>query len=206
MNRTAALLLALALGCFPPRAARADEVVLVGGGTIENVRVTVEGDAYRLSRAQGSSLIPMSEVKKVVYSATLQDQLAAKKLEAGHDARKLREVAAWAGSRGLKADRDELVQVARAIELDQKLAALDGSTNAAPYLDLAESMKVAGYSAAEQQAVIRRAVAVEPENAEARRAHGETKRDGRWVTFAGAKLIDEERETRLMEARGLVKF
>ncbi len=206
MKRTAALLMAAVLACLAPSAVRADDVVLVGGGTIENVKVTVEGDSYRLSRRQGSSLIPMSDVKRVVYSTTVQDQLAAKKLAAGHDAAALRDVAAWAGSKGLKADKEELIQLARAIELDDKLGALEGTTTAAPYLELARSMQPGEYSTAERNAVLRRGLVLEPDNAQVRLALGEVKRDGRWVTLADARAIDDAREARLMEARGLVKF
>src|SRR5262245_28446073 len=123
MNKHAAALLALALSFLGADAARADEVRLKGGGTIENVRVTREGDYYRLSRTSGSSLMPVEDIERVIYSATLVDQLAEKKLRAGEDPSALREVARWAAANGMKDERDHLEVLARGIELDRKLAA-----------------------------------------------------------------------------------
>jgi hypothetical protein len=206
MKRGVAVLVACVLGSAP-RLVRADDVVLRNGGVISNVKVTREGPSFRLTRLHGSSLIPAAEVASVIVRPTLQDELAERKLKAGTDPVALRALSSWCDAKGLPDERDQILALARGIELDKRLEALARVRTARPFLELARAMKAeGGYTASELALVLDKALALEPENVDVRLELGEVKRDGRWVTTAEAAVIDAAHEALVMEARGLVKF
>ena len=194
MKRALGLLL-LASSLVTPRLSLADDVILTNGGRVENVKATREGDRWHLVRASGSSWIPADEVARIEVKELPWEELAEKKRAAGDDPVALRELARWCDEQKLHDEHDTLLALARGIELDRKLEALETEKTAAPFLALHRAMMTeGGYSDAELHAVLDRALALEPENPEVRTRLGQTKRDGRWITFAEALAQDEARE------------
>lgn len=194
MKRALGLLL-LASSLATPRLSLADDVILTNGGRVENVKATREGDRWHLVRASGSSWIPADEVARIDVKEMPWEELAEKKRAAGDDPVALRELARWCDEQKLRDEHDNLLALARGIELDRKLEALETEKTAVPFLALHRAMMIeGGYSDAELHAVLDRALALEPENAEVRTRLGQTKRDGRWITFAEATAQDEARE------------
>jgi hypothetical protein len=206
MKRALGLIL-LASSLAAPRLSLADDVILTNGGRIENVKAAREGDRYHLVRAAGSSWLPADEVARVEVKELPWEELAEKKRAAGDDPVALRELARWCDEQKLHDEHDNLLALARGIELDRKLETLEDEKTAAPFLALHTKMMTdGGYSDAELHAVLDRALAVEPENAEVRARLGQAKRDGRWITFAEAVALDDAREAACMKAKGYVKF
>lgn len=190
----------------------ADAIKLKTGGTLENVKIKLEGDFVRIQVDRGSIVVAKSDVLEVVAAptheeelASARDQLAQRKLAAGEDPTKIRAVASWARQNGLGDESEQLGALARGIELDCQVEALAGSHDVAPYLALARSLGP-DFTPAERACVLEQALRIDPDNASVRDALGQVKRGGRWVTRADAARLDAETETREMSARGLVRF
>jgi len=196
----------------PLAVARADTVKLRDGTVIENVKAKREGDRIVVSRQLGSTSFPVDDVLEVIGDPHWQDrdELARMKRDAGNDPAAIRRIAEWCNEHGLEKDARDQKQLARFIELDRRLDALeatkDAKTRARGYLGLSDRMKHEGYSGAEQEAVRGKALEAAPEDAEIRKAFGQVKRNGEWVSFDEARRIDAEAEEQAMLAKGLVKF
>jgi hypothetical protein len=217
----------LVLGTLAAAPARADTVRLRNGNDIEGVTVRPEGDYLRVFLEKGSMLIAKEDILAVVpgptraqEAARARDELAKRKLAAGEDPARLREAATWARQNRLPDESDQLLALARGIELDRKLDDLRDCRDAGRFLALAHSLgsfreakpgepqasRGDFYSAAERSFVLDRALAIDPENAQVRLELGQVKRDGRWVTLAEAERIDNAAIVREMTARGYVAF
>jgi hypothetical protein len=187
--------------------ARADQVFLTNGNVIDNVRVTLEEDGYRLRRDKGSSVVPADEVARIVAAPTSRELLADKKLAAGDDPARIRALAAWCEKNQLPDEKTDLLALARGIELDRKLDALRTEKKAEPFVALLRVMKCdGGYSDAEKKLVLDLAFQRDPDNAQVRAEMGQVQRDGRWVSIAEASEIDSARYAQTMCGLGYIQF
>jgi hypothetical protein len=197
----AALLL---LGVASP--VRADTVRLKNGSVIEGVQAEFEGDTLRIRRETGSSVIPLDEVAEVTPGATRAQVLAEKKLAAGDDPAQLRAVAQWCADNRLTKEQKDLLALAQGIELDRKLATLEGSKTVLPFLVLARSMKGTDYSEAERRVVLRKALERDADNADVHAELGEVRYKGAWMPEPEARALAAAEEAKVMTARGFVRY
>jgi len=210
-NRLGAVALLLA-SPFGASQAHADTVKLRNGDVIERVRATVEGDRVRVTRELGSTTYARTDVAEIVADPEWgdQDELDRRKREAGHDPVQLAGVAAWCADHGFEKQGRDLRELSRGIALEHRLAEItsrkDVALRVAGYLQLVDDMKTEKYSLAEQRVVLAKALEADPENPEVRRALGQVKRGGEWVSLAAAREIDAAAEEQAMLARGLVKY
>ena len=188
--------------------ARADTVRLNDGTRIEGVRATIEGDRIRVARELGSSTIPARDVAEIVTDAEWRDrgELERRRRAAGQDPIALRGVAAWCEAHGFPAEARDLVALARGISLDRRLEALARARDVDGYVELAAEMRADGHAPAECVAVLEKALALAPESLAVRRALGQERRHGEWVSRERAAEIDAAEDARSKEARGLVAY
>lgn len=186
--------------------ARADTVRLRPDRTIQNVRIERRGESVRILRDNGWIDVPSSDVIEIISKPLVADELAERKRAAGEDPVALEALARWCAENGLTKERNDLLALARGIELDRALGRLKGSRDPEDFLALARGMNARGHTRAEREYVLREAVARDRDNAEAHRELREVRRDGSWVAETTAIMLDAEAEERAMMARGLVRF